>query len=252
MKKRSWPLLVLGTAVVLVSLLVVGCAAETVAGGNSPTSIVVTNPQQTGIWVTGEGKVTTTPDIAVLTLGIEAQAASVTEAQKQAQGAMNSVMSALKANGVKDKDIQTQRFSITPVTRWDEKEDKPETIGYRVSNMVVAKVRQVDDAGIVIDAVAEAGGDLTRIESISFTVDDPKALQAQAQELALKDAKEKARAIADTMGVRLGKLTYAQVSAYTPSPTPVIVREAAAGGQTPISPGEISVQATVQAAYAID
>ncbi|MBI2857103.1 MAG: SIMPL domain-containing protein [Chloroflexi bacterium] len=256
MKKGT--LLLLSAALALVVMVGVACVEGT---GGIATSIPDVNirglagGQQTGIWVTGEGKVTAAPDTAVISLGIEAQAKTVTEAQRQASSAMDAVMAALKAKGVKEKDIQTRRFSIQPVIRFIDKENRQEIIGYRVSNVVVAKVRKVDDAGPVIDAVAEAGGDLTRIEGISFTIDDPTALQAQALNLALADAKAKAKAMAAGLDVRLGKLTFSQAfGAPQPVPVqiPVLSREAGALATTPISPGELTIQATVTAAFDID
>ena len=92
-------------AVSLVLMLAVvgfsGCTA-------GPTTIgtVDVSSQQTGIWVNGTGEVTVTPDIATLSLGIEAQAATVAEAQAQAAVAMDAVRTALADSGVDEKDIR--------------------------------------------------------------------------------------------------------------------------------------------------
>jgi len=239
-------------AVSLVLMLAVvgfsGCSA-------GPTTIgtVDINSQQTGIWVNGEGKVTVTPDIATLSLGIEAQAATVAEAQAQAAVAMAAVRTALTENGVADKDIQTQYFNIYQVTRWDDNKNEEIVIGYRVTNMVTAKIRDIEQAGPVIDAVAAAGGDYTRINNISFSVDDPTPYYADARQKAMADAKAKAEQLADLAGVNLGKPTY--ISEGTVSP-PVVYRDAgmeamAPAPTTPISPGEIDLSLTVQVAYAI-
>jgi uncharacterized protein YggE len=221
----------------------------------SPTTIgtVDINSQQTGIWVSGTGKVTVTPDVATLSLGIEAQAATVAEAQAQAAVAMAAVMTALDDNGVADKDIQTQYFSIYQVTRWDDTKNEEIVIGYRVTNMVTAKIRAIEKAGPIIDAVAAAGGDYTRINNISFSVDDPIPYYEQARQKAMADAKAKAEQLADLAGVNLGKPTY--ISEGTVSP-PVVYRDAGMvltppAPTTPISPGEIELTLTVQVAYAI-
>jgi uncharacterized protein YggE len=239
-------------AVSLVLMLAVvgfsGCSA-------GPTTIgtVDINSQQTGIWVNGTGKVTVTPDIATLSLGIEAQAATVAEAQAQAATAMGAVMTALAENGVADKDIQTQYFSIYQVTRWDDTKNEEIVIGYRVTNMVTAKIRDIEQAGPVIDAVAAAGGDYTRINNISFSVDDPTPYYADARQKAMADAKAKAEQLADLAGVNLGRPTYISEGTIYP---PVVYRDAgmeemAPAPTTPISPGEIDLSLTVQVAYAI-
>ena len=196
------------------------------------------------------------PDIAELSLGIEARADTVDEAQTQASEAMNNVMEALKDNGVDEKDIQTQRFNIYPVTKWIKDEDKEEIIGYRVTNMVTAKIREVDKVGIIIDSVAKAGGDLTRIQSINFSVDDPEPYYEQARDKALKDAKNKAAQLADLAGVKLGKPTYiSEGTVYVPRVSGNFL-EKAGGAPTPaapppISPGELKITLNVQVAYEI-
>jgi len=254
--KRTW--LIFAGLAVLLAVVIAGCTTKEGTGGvNSNPLANLSIPgiaQQSGIWVTGEGKVTFVPDTAVLVLGVESQATTVSAAQRQAQESMDAIVKALKSNGVADKDIQTQRFSITPVVRYIDKENRQEIIGYRVSNIVTAKIRRVNDTGPVIDAVAQAGGDQTRIDSISFTVDDPSALQEQAQTLALKDAKARANAVADTLGVRLGKLTYAQLNASASSPAPIFYAKSAAEASptTPISPGEITIQASATTAWGIE
>jgi len=216
---------------------------------------IIYSQQQVGLWVTGEGKTMATTDVVLLSLGIEAEAKTVAQAQRDAVEAMNGVMKALKANGVAEKDIQTQRFSIYPVRKWIEDENREETIGYRVTNIVVAKIRQVDKAGPVIDAVVEAGGDLTRIDSIGFAVDDPTPYYKEARAKAVGDAIAKAKQMAQVADIKLGKLLY--ISEGTPYVPPVIVRdyamkaEGAAPPPTSISPGELEIRVTVQMVYDI-
>ena len=121
------------------------------------------------------------PDVATLRLGIESQETSVAVAQSRAAEAMDRVMTALTDNGVAEKDIHTQYFNIQRVTRWDDDKQQEIVIGYRVTNIVTAKIREIDKAGIIIDNIATAGGDLTRIDNISFSVDDPSAFCKEAR-----------------------------------------------------------------------
>jgi uncharacterized protein YggE len=247
-------LLAVGMVLILIIAGLAGCSAQGVnAGDGQPITVNVGN-QQTGIWVNGEGKVTVTPDVASVSLGVSAQAASVVEATSQAAAAMKQVIDSLKANGVADKDIQTQYYSIQQVTRWDDKNQQEIVTGYRVSNTVTAKIRTMDKVGAVIDAVAAAGGDLTRINGISFSVDKPEQYYAQARELALTDAKAKAEQMAKLTGVTLGKVTYVTESSYTPyQGYPVMYKDSAASGAstTPITPGETQITMNVQVNYTI-
>jgi uncharacterized protein YggE len=237
-------LLVIGL-VLVISLLLIGCETQETTGANGS--------QQTGVWVSGTGKVTAVPDVAIFSLGVEAQEKTVKEAQSEAISAMNAIITALKANGVAEKDIQTQWYNISPVMKWVEDTNEQITIGYKVTNMATVKIRDISKAGATIDAVAEAGGNLTRINSINFTVDDPTAYYNQAREKAMQDANAKAEQMATLAGITLGKPTYISESGgYIP--TPYYLKDYAEGGSasTPISPGELDITLTVQVGYAIE
>ena len=255
-------LLVLGL-VALAAVLLVGCGESQVgvssngdgraaAQQNSVGYATGDGSEQTGIWVSGTGKVTVVPDVAILRLGVEAQAATVTEAQSDAAAAMTDVMAALSGNGVADKDIQTQWYNISPVRKWIEDSREEVTVGYRVTNTVTAKVRDVGSAGVIIDAVTAAGGDLTRVDSISFTVDEPSSYYDEAREEAVLDAIAKAEQIAAVADVTLGKPVYiAESGGPVPPPYPLMSYAEGAGATTPISPGEMEISLTVQMAFAI-
>ncbi len=270
MKKR---LLVIVGSIMAGLLLLSGCTAPGTAPweggfGDQPEGAVARSlqsflsGQQVGIWVSGEGKVSAAPDVALLRLGIEVQAATVAEAQSRGSEAMNAVMAALLEKGVEEKDIKTQQFSIQPVKQWIEEEGglrgrgKEIITGYRVTNRVVAKIRKIEDAGVTIEAVATAGGDLTRVDSISFTIDDPTPFNVQARELAVADAQAKAEQLAELSGVTLGKPTF--ISLSSPFVAPAfdmrgmgVAMAESAPGPPPISPGETEVRASVQIVYAI-
>jgi len=253
-KKWLWVVGLVALVVPVVALS--GCDAEEgqVSKTSSPLAINLNN-QQEGIWVNGEGKVTATPDVANVSLGIESQAATVTEAQNNAASAMDTVMNTLTENGVAKKDIQTQYFNISKVTRWDDKNQQEVVLGYRVTNTVTAKIREIEKTGTIIDAVALAGGDLTRVNNIYFSVDDPTAYHKEARDKAMADARNKAEQLASLAGVKLGKATYISESLYLP-PTPIyqgpmMGAAPAAAPTTPISPGETEITLTVQVTYAI-
>src|SRR3990172_7652714 len=122
MNKAFWSAL----GVLMIVVLVAGCAtspASSAGTGGSPFSggsassgaqVSSAAGQATGINVSGEGKVTVTPDTAIINVGVEAKAQSVAAARDQAATAMNAVVNSLKGNGVAEKDIKTQYLSISP------------------------------------------------------------------------------------------------------------------------------------------
>ena len=255
MNKARW-LLVAGLASLLAMTGLTGCGSGSPALGAGEGTQVNISSQQEGIWVTGQGKVSAVPDIATLRLGIEAQDTSVATAQAEAAEAMDDVMTALGDSGVARKDIQTQYFNISQVTRWDRDTEEEVVVGYRVTNVVSAKIRDVDRVGAIIDAVARAGGDLTRVDGVSFSVDDPSDYYEKAREEAMADARAKAEHLARLAGVKLGKATYVAEgfsgAAYAvPQPRIAFAMAEGMAVETPISPGETELTLTVQVAYDI-
>lgn len=252
MRKKLW--LIIGLGLTVLALFLAGCEGITSPAPEAPSvSGIATSPQSTGIWVNGEGKTTVVPDVAVVTLGVQAQEATVAQAQGEAATAMNAVTAELKAGGVADKDIKTQIFNIQQLTRWDNDKQQQVVIGYQVNNMVTAKIREVAKTGTIIDAVVRAGGNYTRINSVSFTVDDPTPYQRDARQKAMADAQSRAKQLADAAGVKLGAPTYINESGgYVPVPVVTMAAPApTAAPATPISPGETEITINVQVVYSI-
>jgi len=252
---------------VLIIITAGGCDTITPPPTRTTSSGLIAG-QNTGIWVSGTGEVNVIPDLAILQVGVEAQEATVAEAMASASEAMGQVGLAITSSGIEGKDIQTQYFTIRQRTRWEDITDEEIVTGYRVTNKMTVKIRSLPvesttldyKASRIIDTIAEAGGDLIRIDDLSFTVEDPTIYYDEAREKATDDAKAKAEKLAKQTGVDLGEPTYISESAYMPSvyggltygmaetpipaPAPVIIEPS-------ISPGEVKVTLTVQIAYSI-
>ena len=218
---------------------------------------------QAGIWVTGQGTVTLEPDLALLSLGVEAQGKTVSEALAGSSTAMDGIVGALRSRGIADRDVQTQHFNIRPQYEFPEviqsgvRTRTQVLVGYFVTNTVTAKIRDLDSVGAVIDEVATAGGDATRINNIRFTVEDDSPYAADLRELAVNDALAKARHFADLAGVSVGRLVFIT---ETGGGRPIIesfadegfgVARAMAAPQTSISGGELELRLSVQAVFEI-
>lgn len=168
----------------------------------------------TTISVTGEGEVFAKPDIATFSFTVEAKEADATTAQNKASEIMTAVLAYLKEGGVEEKDIKTEYYNLSP--RYDYPEarcyggycppsnDEPKLIGYQVSQSVSVKVRNTEKAGELLSGVGDKGA--MNVSGLSFTIDDEDSLKTEARELAIKDAKEKARVLAESLGVRLVRM----------------------------------------------
>jgi len=240
--------------VVLLALAGLATLALAVACTTEETvQVVPGGAQAQGISVTGTGEASGAPDLALLTLGVSTEEKSVKEARDKAAAAMNAVVSSLKDNGVDDKDIQTQQLSIYP--EFDYADGRQELRGFRVTNIVSAKLRDLDRVGEVIDDAAEAGGDLLQIQGLSFTIEEPDELRAQAREEAVKEARAKGERLAELAGVKLGKpISINEEGFFQPPPIPLArgALEAAPAAETPIQPGEMEVSVSVSVVFAIE
>jgi len=217
--------------------------------------------QQTGIWVTGQGKVTLEPDLAILSLGVETRADIVEKAMADAAKSMTGIIEALLDNGLDNNDIQTRHFNISPeYTHQEVRENDREywkqiLIGYRVTNTVTAKVRDVDIVGQAIDDVVTAGGDDVRIHGIQFTIEDFSNAQVLAREGAVIDALAKADQFAALTGVTIGSLQFITESGGgQPAVSNLRMESAAFAADSydiPISGGELEVKVVIQAIFDI-
>lgn len=216
-----------------------------------------------GIWVNGSATVNVSADIAKVSLGVESREETVSAARQAAAQAMDQVIAELTVLGVAEDDIVTTSFDIHPQTTWVEVSDslsrhsEPRIIGYVVSNSVQVTVRDIDNLGNVVDSAAEAGGNLIRVNSISFTVADPSEFGEEIRQAAAADALAKADIYARAMGATLGQLVYlSEIGSSAPVTVNYARAESAAfdGGfaPTPINAGETSLSVTVQAVFAIN
>jgi len=242
------------------SVAVPNVAGMPVSGG---TYQLQSSSGQAGIWVSGQGKITLEPDLAVLNLGVETSAKTVADARQQAATAMDAIVASLTASGVEAKDIQTRFFNISPQYEWTEviqngvRTNKQVLVGYRVSNSAAVKIRDLSAVGTIIDDVAGAGGDATRINGISFTVENTAPLMADLREEAVGDALAKAAQFARLTGVSLGRLMFiSETGGGRPQARGFEEFGAArslsaAAPDTRISGGELEISLSVQAVFAI-
>ncbi len=210
-----------------------------------------TAESQRTITVSADGKVLAKPDIGQINLGVSNEAKTVAEAQKQSTAAINKITDFLKKSGVEDKDAKTTNYSIYPV--YDYTERKQTLRGYSVSQNIEVKIRDLAKSGDIIAGAAENGANI--IGGLSFTIDEPEALKAEAQKQAIEKARAKAKDLASKLGVRLGKLINFSENGYIP---PVYYSKSAEalgiGGGSPapsIPTGENEITSTVSLTFEI-
>ena len=207
------------------------------------------------ISVTGEGTVSVPPDLAQLDAGVTSDAKTAREASEANNAAMAKVVQALKGAGIADKDYQTSHLSLQPQLAMRNTVSSvpptPQIVGYRASNRVSIKVRDIAKVASVIDALVTAGAN--DIGNINFTVTQASKLLDEAREKAVADARRKAEIYAKAAGVTLGApLSIAEEGAPVPmfrAKTMAVAPMAA--GAPPVAQGEETLSVTVSMTLAI-
>lgn len=203
------------------------------------------------ISVTGEANISAAPDLALIDAGVTTDAKTAREAMDANNAAMGKVLLALKGTGIDEKDFQTSRLSLQPQYPANPvgRAGPSEVVGYRASNRVTIKVRDVKKVANAIDAVTAAGAN--DIGNISFTVSQPSKLLDDARQQALADARRKAEVYAEAAGVVLG----APIRISEGGPMAPLFRGRMVGAPMsatiPVATGEETLSVTVNVSWAI-
>ena len=200
------------------------------------------------ISVTGEAHVSVPPDLAQIDAGVTSEAKTAREASDANNAAMGKVLLALKGAGIDEKDFQTSRLSLQAENSIP-KQGAPSTIiGYRASNRVTIRLRDVTKVAGVIDTLVSAGAN--DIGGINFMVSQASKLLDDAREQAVADARRKAEIYAKAAGVTLG----APISISEGGAAQPLFRAgkmAAPMAAVPIAQGEETLSITVGMTWAI-
>ena len=235
------------TKIFLIALLVLAIGLS--ACGPSSITVQPQPPQRT-ITVTGTGKVTLTPDIAYISIGVHTQNASAKDAVAENNSQAQAVITAIKGSGVAEKDIQTTNFSIYPQQQYDN-EGKPTGIIYMVDNTVYVTVRDLSKLGSLLDSSVSSGAN--NISSIQFDVADKTEALSQARQAAVNDARKQADELTKATNVGLDAV---QSISYYDTSAPITVEYAKAdmavgGASVPVQAGSMQISTTVTIVYGL-
>src|SRR5215218_5828449 len=226
-----------------VALLVLAAAA--VAGVGRPDFVrsadTASDPADPirSITVNGSATVTTVPDEATFTFGVDARGGTASEALSAAATAVDKVTSAMKDAGVESKDIQTQDLSLSTLTSSDGRHID----GYAANASITVHANDLDSAGKLVDAAVAAGANNVYGPSLSRSDADELADEALAD--AVPDALRKAESLAEAAGGSLGQVISVSESGSSVPPMPYAAREAALASDVDIEPGTQDIQASV-------
>ena len=151
--------------------------------------------------------------------------------------------------GIDEKDYQTSRLSLQPQYAQNRPGGASAVTGYRATNRVTVKLRDVTKVAGTIDILVGAGAN--ELGGINFMVSQSSKLLDEAREKAIADARRKAEIYAKAAGVTLGEAL--SISEDGGSAPPVFRSKMAApmAAGAAVAQGEETLSVTVAVSWAI-
>lgn len=204
--------------------------------------------------VSGEGEARAAPDVATVRLGVVIQDREASAAQAGANKVARALLEKVRALQVAARDVQSSEVTLTPVfggIRPGQEGIPPPIVAYRASNTISVRLEDLSLIGKVIDAGVAAG--VNNIQGVEFGVRNETPLRAQALRDAVAEARRKAEAIADALGVELRGVHDVEEGGARIIPPPARFggMMAAEGQATPVEPGQVAIHGTVTIRYVI-
>ena len=206
-------------------------------------------PPIESVTVSGNGRVTVTPDRYTFTVGVQTVAATVDDALRENNSRVAAVIAALKKNGAKDSEIRTSSFSIYPQQDYQQGH-LPRITGYQVNNSVTVMRDKIGDAGKLLQAAVSAG--VNTSSGLQFEVSDPTRGRDEGLRAAFNDAKAKASLLAAAAGRTLGRaltINEAVIPQQPPIPRVMAMRAEAQQQEVPVEAGTQELNFTITATF---
>ena len=201
--------------------------------------------------VVATGEVTRVPDVARISAGVVSQAQSASEAIRLNSTRMNAVRDALRRAGIQDRDIQTSSISLQPDYRYVENQP-PQLTGYRASNEVSIRFRDIAQTGRILDALVAQGAN--QLNGPMLEIDRPEAALDEARLAALTNARARAEIYARSLGMRVRRVLSVSESGMPgmPTPRPMAMMRQAANDAVQIDPGEQRLGVTLTVSFELE
>ena len=217
-------------------------------------------PATQTIAVAGKGEINRSPDTAKISFSVRAKNQSVKTAQTQVSTKVDAVTKALKNLGIEERHIKTDSYSTYPQYSYSDvtcmslncpRPGTPRISGYEVVHTMIVDVKDLDIVENVLGSLGTAG--VSDIYGPNFGFEDDEAVRREARDIAIKDAREQAEALARSLGVRLVRIvSFSESGGGYPMPVYDAVRnQAATAGKAesapslPIGDQKITAQVTV-------
>ena len=237
---------------VMMTALAIGAAiapANAIAQVQSvPVQVPLINGTRLDVSATGE--VTRVPDVAIISAGVQTLRPTATAAIEENAARMERVRAALKRAGIEDRDIQTSSINLNPEYHYANNQP-PRLTGYRATNTVNVKFRDLKRTGAILDALVAEGSN--QINGPNLTIDKPESALDEARTKAIANGRARADLYARALGMRVVRLLSVSEGGgyHVPPPMPMVqmMAERGAAADTKIDPGTQQLQVNVSMSF---
>ena len=166
--------------------------------------------------VTGSGEVKAQPDMAYVTLGVEARRPTLAEARAEVNATVERLLALTRELRIEPKFVDSTRLQVQPDYRWDEKSSSQVLLGYVVSRQVDVELHDLDRLGTLLEKSVSAG--VNQVGGARLDSSRRKELERAALTQAVDDARLNADALARAAGARLGPVQSLSTTGTMPVP----------------------------------
>ena len=234
---------------ILLTALALSAATTPASASAQQTVTAVPVLAGTRLDISATGEVTRVPDLAIISAGVQTLRPTATSAIEENAGRMERVRAALKRAGIEDKDIQTSSINLNPEYQYDQNRP-PRLTGYRATNTVNVKFRDLKRTGAILDALVAEGANT--INGPNLTIDKPEAALDEARIKAIANGRARADLYARALGMNVVRLLSVSEGGgfAVPPPMPIVMMaERAQSAETKIDPGTQQLQVSVSMSF---
>ena len=203
--------------------------------------------------VTGSGEVKAQPDMAYVTLGVEARRPTLAEARTEVNATVERLLALTRELKIEPKFVDSTRLQVQPDYRWDEKSSSQILLGYVVSRQVDVELHDLDRLGTLLERSVSAG--VNQVGGARLDSSRRKELERAALTQAVDDARLNADALARAAGARLGPVQSLSTTGTMPVPMylerakPIAAAPMADGAEQSYQSSEMKFTASVSAQF---
>ncbi|PID83388.1 hypothetical protein CSB11_01180 [Candidatus Campbellbacteria bacterium] len=183
--------------IIILALVLIGVLAK-----DKSYNINLSELKDNTIRIKGEAEKIVAPDVASVSFEITRKSKSTKDATEYVNKRIKQLTDMLSYEGINQKDFKTASYNVHP--EYNYTKGKRTFSGYRVSQRIDVKIRDLDNVSTILTKINQVGVD--NVSRLKFFIDDDKEIKEELRKKAIENSKQKAEKIAKDLGVKLDEI----------------------------------------------